>query len=163
MENISAFYPVIFECVVNVVKLIIAIVFSVVILPWVKKCAIPWLKEKRLYGIIKKFVRAAEKLGEAGLIDKKSKLDYVSGLLKKRGINVDAEVRALIESAVGDLDDEISHGMLSLIDALNSASEMEEIVIESGKVSVNEKDPAPETPNAEEEAEEEESAEVEGE
>ena len=136
MENISAFYPVIFECAVNVAKLIIAIVFSVIILPWVKNSAIPWLKEKRLYGTIKKFVRAAEKLGESGIIDKKSKLDYVCGLLVKRGIKVDADVRALIESAVGDLDDEISHGMLSLIDALNSASEMEDIVIENGKVSV---------------------------
>lgn len=123
MENISDFYPAMFQCAVSVVRMLIAIAFSVIIIPWVKKSAIPWLKEKHLYGIITKFVRAAEKLGESGTIDKSAKLDYVMALLAKRNITVDAEVRAMIESAVGDLDDEISQGMAALTEALNSAGE----------------------------------------
>lgn len=136
MENISEFYPMILECAVKVVRLIIAIVFSTIIIPWVKKSAIPWLKEKQLYGIIKKFVRAAEKLADADIISKESKLDYVIGLLTKRGIDVTPEVRAMIESAVGDLDDEIAHGMMSLVEAINNAGEMDNIVFENGKATI---------------------------
>ena len=141
MENISEFYPMILDCVVKAARIIIAIVFSTIIIPWVKKSAIPWLKEKQLYGIIQKFVRAAEKLGEAGTISKESKLDYVIGLLAKRGIDVTPEVRAMIESAVGDLDDELAHGMMSLVEALNNAGDMENIVFEDGKATVNEEEP----------------------
>ena len=136
MENFSEFYPMIVECVVGVAKVVIAIVFGVIIIPWVKKNAIPWLKDKQLYGVIQKFVRAAEKLGEAGTISKDAKLDYVIGLLCRRGIEVTADVRALIESAVGDLDDEVSHGMMSLVEALNTAGDIDNIVIEGGKATV---------------------------
>lgn len=136
MENFSEFYPVILDCAVKAVRLIIAIVFSAIVIPWVKKSAIPWLKEKHLYGIIQKFVRAAEKLGDAGTISKDAKLDYVIGLLGRRGIEVTADVRALIESAVGDLDDEFSHGMMSLVEALNTAGDIDNIVIEGGKATV---------------------------
>ena len=137
MENFSEFYPMIVECVVGVAKVVIAIVFGVIIIPWVKKNAIPWLKDKQLYGVIQKFVRAAEKLGEAGTISKDAKLDYVIGLLGRRGIEVTADVRALIESAVGDLDDEVSHGMMSLVEALNTAGDIDNIVIDGGKATVS--------------------------
>ena len=137
MENFSEFYPMIVDCAVGVAKVIIAIVFGVIIIPWVKKNAIPWLKDKQLYGVIQKFVRAAEKLGEAGTISKDAKLDYVIGLLNKRGVNVTADVRAMIESAVGDLDDEISHGMMSLVEALNTAGDIDNIVIDGGKATVS--------------------------
>ena len=136
MENISEFYPMILDCAVKVVRLIIAIVFSTIVIPWVKKSAIPWLKEKHLYGIIQKFVRAAEKLADSEIISKESKLDYVVGLLVKRGIDVTPEVRAMIESAVGDLDDEIAHGMMSLVEAINNAGDMGEIVFENGKATI---------------------------
>ena len=152
MENISEFYPMILDCVVKAVRIIIAIVFSTIIIPWVKKSAIPWLKEKQLYGIIQKFVRAAEKLGEAGTISKESKLDYVIGLLAKRGIDVTPEVRAMIESAVGDLDDELAHGMMSLVEALNNAGDMESIVFDEGKATVNAEE-SPEETEAKEGAE----------
>ena len=105
MENIAEFYPMITECVVNLIRAVVAVLFGVLILPWVKNSAIPWLKEKQLYGMICKFVRAAEKLGDTGEIDKSSKLDYVITLLKSRGIEFTQEIRALIESAVGELDD----------------------------------------------------------
>lgn len=128
MQNFSEFYPAIFECAVKAVRIIIAIAFSTLIIPWVKNSAIPWLKEKQLYGSICKFVRAAEKLGEVGTISKNAKLDYVIGLLGKRGIEVTADVRAMIESAVGALDDEVSHGMMSLVDAIHTAEGVNEIV-----------------------------------
>lgn len=155
MENISEFYPMILDCLVKAVRIAIAIVFSTIIIPWVKKSAIPWLKEKQLYGIIQKFVRAAEKLADAEIISKESKLDYVISLLVKRGIEVTPEVRAMIESAVGDLDDEITHGMMALVEAINNAGEMENIVFENGKATIevelpeeieDEADPAEEAP-----------------
>lgn len=136
MENINEFYPMILDCAVKVVRLIIAIIFSTIVIPWVKKSAIPWLKEKHLYGIIQKFVRAAEKLADSEIISKESKLDYVIGLLTKRGIDVTPEVRAMIESAVGDLDDEFAHGMLSLAEAISNAGDVDEIVLENGNVTV---------------------------
>ena len=34
---------------------------------------IPWLKEKRLYNIVKSFVQAVEKLSETGVIEKADK------------------------------------------------------------------------------------------
>lgn len=136
MENISEFYPMILDCVVKLVRIVIAIIFSTIVIPWVKKSAIPWLKEKQLYGIIQKFVRAAEKLADAEIISKASKLDYVITLLAKRGIDVTPDVRAMIESAVGDLDDEFAHGMISLAEAINNAGDMEEIVFENGKATI---------------------------
>jgi len=163
MENISEFYPVILECVVKLVRIVIAIIFSTIVIPWVKNSAIPWLKEKQLYGIIQKFVRAAEKLADAELITKESKLDYVISLLVKRGIEVTPEVRAMIESAVGDLDDELAHGMMSLVEAINNAGNMDNVVFENGKATVEvpaggdnkeEEDPAEE--ESEEPVEEEE-------
>ena len=154
MENISEFYPMILDCVVKAVRIIIAIVFSTIVIPWVKNSAIPWLKEKHLYGIIQRFVRAAEKLADSEIITKDSKLAYVTGLLVKRGIEVTPEVRAMIESAVGDLDDEITHGMMSLVEAINNAGEMDSIVFEGGKATVEvevpkEGDDAAEEPAAE--------------
>lgn len=123
MNDITVFYPMITECVVNVVRAVIAIVFGVLVIPWVKNSAIPWLKERQLYGMICKFVRAAEKLAEGGLIDKATKLDYVCGLLKRCGVEVTPEVRALIESAVGDLDDEFSNNIQNLADVILNAKD----------------------------------------
>lgn len=87
---------------------IIGLAFMYIGLPWFKGSVIPWLKEKQLYEIIKKYVRAAEKMGASGAIEKSKKLEYVITLLKNRGVTITDEVRALIESAVGDLDDMFS-------------------------------------------------------
>lgn len=81
---------------------------TILLIPWLKSVAIPWLKEKRLYDTIKHFVRAAEKMGDTGAIPKGDKLAYVIKLLEGRGVKVTDEVRAMIESAVGDLDDMLS-------------------------------------------------------
>lgn len=62
---------------------------------------VPWLKEKKLYGIVKKAVYAAEKWAETHEIDKKA---YVVGKLEAAGIKVTPVVDAFIESAVKELD-----------------------------------------------------------
>lgn len=134
-------YTTLVPLITEILRAVIAIVFSAIIIPWVVRYAIPWLKEKRIYDFVKKLVRAAEKLGEVGTIDKSSKLDYVISILEKKGIEVDAEMRAMIESAVGDLDDELSHNMLSLIDAINRAEDAAELCYDEGKITVTEPEP----------------------
>ena len=133
-------YTALIPVAVDVLRGLIALVFSAIVLPWLVKTAIPWLKEKKMYEFIKKVVRAAEKLGESGTISKEAKLDYVIAVLQKNGIKVDATVRALIESAVGDLDDELTHGMMSLVDAINNADEASELFYSKGKVTTVEMD-----------------------
>lgn len=125
MTDITAFFPMITECTVNVIRAAIAIIFGVLIIPWVKNSAIPWLKEKQLYNTICKFVRAAEKLAEGGQIDKATKLNYVISLLAHSGIKMTPEVRALIESAVGELDDELANNLQNLADAITGAEREE--------------------------------------
>ena len=46
----------------------------------------PWLKEQKIYGQVVKFVRAAEKMAEAGKLDKAKKNAYVVALLEKAGV-----------------------------------------------------------------------------
>jgi len=121
MTDITVLYPMITECVVNLLKIAMMVIFGMLIIPWVKKSAIPWLRERQLYGLICKFVRAAEKLAESGAISKEAKLDYVLGLLAKNGIEVTPVVRALIESAVGELDDALSNQLINLADAITDA------------------------------------------
>lgn len=45
---------------------ICGLVFTGVFIPWLVKTAIPWLKEKHLYTIVSTFVKAAEKMANAG-------------------------------------------------------------------------------------------------
>lgn len=134
--DISTLIP----AITDILKAVIAIVFSCVVLPWVVKTAIPWMKEKRVYDFVKKIVLAAEKLAEAGTIGKESKLDYVTAVLKKRGIEVDAAMRALIECAVAELDYELTHSMMSLVDAINNADDASEFFYTKGKVRTVEMD-----------------------
>lgn len=65
--------------------------------------AVPWLKEKRLYGIVEKFVRAAEKLEEGDYLSE-PKICYVTSRLKQLGYEIDDTIRAYIEAAVKELD-----------------------------------------------------------
>ena len=62
---------------------------------------VPWLKEKRLVGIVRKAVEAAEKLSEHQDIDKK---DYVQHVLACSGIKLNETVEAMIEGCVMELD-----------------------------------------------------------
>lgn len=100
LENISSVIGVVGKAVIVVVS----IYASTLLIPWLKNTAIPWLKEKHLYSIVRSFVLAAEKMAESGQIDKAAKRDYVVGLLAKKGIEVTDDVLALIEMAVMELD-----------------------------------------------------------
>ena len=99
-EILDAILPNILEIVMTIISLVIARYA----IPYIKNDFIPWLKEKRLYGIVKKFVQAAEKMAEAGMIEKVDKKENVIKLLEKKGIVVDVVVEAFIESCVKELD-----------------------------------------------------------
>lgn len=79
-------------------------VFYILLVALVSKILVPWLKEKKVYDTICRFVRAAEKLADAGKIDKAKKKLYVRSLLEKKGVKITPEVDAMIEAAVEDLD-----------------------------------------------------------
>lgn len=91
----------------NLLEIVITVVFSVVaryLIPYIKSDLIPFLKEKRLYGIVKSFVQAAEKMAESGKIEKEYKKDKVIQLLESKGIDIDDITEAFIESCVKELD-----------------------------------------------------------
>ena len=79
-------------------------VVSYYVIPCIKNDFIPWLKEKRLYSTVKKFVQAAEKLAESGAIKKVDKKAKVVELLQNKGIIIDTTTDAFIESCVKELD-----------------------------------------------------------
>lgn len=97
---LDAILPNILEIIITVISLIVAHY----IVPCIKNDIIPWLKEKKLYGTIKKFVQAVEKMAEAGIIEKELKKEKVIELLKKNGIEVNDVVDSFIESCVKELD-----------------------------------------------------------
>ena len=87
----------------NLLEIVFAVLgasFTALVIPWLKDTGLPWLKEKRLYSIVKKFVEAAE----AGTIDKATKKRFVVELLEANGITVTPEIDAFIEAAVKELD-----------------------------------------------------------
>ena len=90
----------VFEIIATVITLLV----TYYVVPFIKNDAIPWLKEKRIYEIIKQLVQAAEKMAESGVIAKVDKKDTVIKLLTDKGIVVTDEISALIESAVKELD-----------------------------------------------------------
>lgn len=90
--------------ILEIVLTIISLVVSYYVIPSIKSDLIPWLKEKRIYSIVKNFVQAVEKMAETGAIDKTTKKAKVIELLQSKGINVDSTVETLIESCVKELD-----------------------------------------------------------
>lgn len=96
----------------NVLEIVIAglfILLTTYVTPWVKNVAgpflkntvIPWLEEKRLYGIVKHFVEAAEKLAENESFDKK---EWVIRKLEEKHVKITPEVEAYIETACKEID-----------------------------------------------------------
>lgn len=83
---------------------VISLVISAYVIPAIKNDLVPWLKDKRIYNTVKKFVQAAEKLAESGAIEKVNKKQEVIKLLEKQGIVVDEKISAFIESAVKEVD-----------------------------------------------------------
>lgn len=96
----DAILPNILDIILTVLSLIIAYY----VIPYIKNDFMPWLKEKRIYSIVKKFVQAVEKLAESGVIEKVDKKKYVINLLEKNGITVNDTVDSFIESCVKELD-----------------------------------------------------------
>lgn len=90
--------------VFEIITTILTLLVSYYVVPFIKNDAIPWLKEKRVYDMIKKFVAAAEKMAESGAITKADKKATVIKLLQNKGIVVTDELSALIESCVKELD-----------------------------------------------------------
>lgn len=83
---------------------ILSIVVSYYVLPAIKNDFVPFLKEKRVYNLVEKFVGAVEKLAETGIIEKFDKKQKVIELLESKGIVINDEVEAFIEGAVKQLD-----------------------------------------------------------
>lgn len=90
--------------ILEIVATVISLVVAYYVIPYIKSDLIPWLKEKRLYGTVKRFVQGAEKLAESGVINKIDKKEYVVQLLEKNGIVVNETVEMFIESCVKELD-----------------------------------------------------------
>lgn len=88
----------------DIIIAIISIVVSYFIIPAIKNDLIPFLKEKRILNIIKKFVEGVEKMAESGIIEKSNKKEKVIELLTNKGITVTPEIDVLIEACVKELD-----------------------------------------------------------
>ncbi len=95
----------------NLLEIILAAISLAVsryVIPFIKNDFIPWLKEKRMYNVVKNFVQAVEKMAESGVIEKVDKKNKVVELLAKNGIVVDEIVDTFIESCVKELDMAVS-------------------------------------------------------
>lgn len=90
--------------VLDMVLAVLSIIVGVYLIPLIKKELKPWMEERRVYGLVSKFVEAAEKLAETGVIEKVDKKNTVLKLLENNGIKVTSTVEAFIESAVKQLD-----------------------------------------------------------
>jgi len=118
------FYTEIASAALKLIFALISVVMGSLVIPWIRTTAIPWLKEKRLYSVVQKFVLAAEKLGETGVIDRSAKKDYVVGLLIKKGYVVDDEVDAFIESAVKEMDMFVESGITEITNEFEISDEV---------------------------------------
>ena len=105
------------EQVIKLIFTALTLVFSSIVLPWIVTNGIPWLKEQRLDGIVKKYVEAAEKMAASGQISKDMKKEFVRHLLEARGIQITEEVNALIEAAVTECDQASAHALFLIHEA----------------------------------------------
>lgn len=65
---------------------------------------IPYLKQIGMYKVVQMAVRAAEKLGVTGAIEKSDKKKYVIAALEKIGVKVTPTIEMMIEAAVKEMD-----------------------------------------------------------
>lgn len=121
----SDFYVALASCLLKVVFSIIGVVFTAIVIPWIKDSLIPWMKEKHVYGIVQTLVKAAEKQAEAGTIAKADKKAYVVQLLEERGIIVTDEIDAFIEAAVMELDIAINTAVVEVAGVLEETEAAE--------------------------------------
>lgn len=88
----------------RLVLLGVTVLFTKIILPFVKNTLVPYLEQKSLFRTIRILVAAAEKQGETGVIPKDKKKFYVISWLKTLGITVTKKEEQMIEAAVEELD-----------------------------------------------------------
>ncbi len=88
----------------EIIAAIISILVSYYVIPMIKTDLVPFLKEKRLYALIKNLVEGAEKMAESGMIEKKDKKATVIKWLEEKGVEITPAVDAFIEAAVKELD-----------------------------------------------------------
>ena len=69
------------------------------------KIGIPWLREQRIFSLIRKLVKGAEKAAEAGKIPKTDKHALVIKLLKMKNIEVTPFLDAFIDAAIKEMDE----------------------------------------------------------
>lgn len=121
----SEFSMALASCLLKVVFSIIGVIFTAVIIPWIKNTFIPWAQEKHIYGIVQTLVKAAEKQAEAGTIAKPDKKAYVIQILEGKGIEVTDEIDAFIEAAVKELDIAVSTAVVEIAGALEDSKAAE--------------------------------------
>ena len=93
MEEIAtAILPSVMEIIGTIVMLLAA------------KVGIPWLREQRIFSLIKKLVKGAEKAAESGKMDKADKHALVVKLLAAKGIEVTPFWDAFIDAAIKEMD-----------------------------------------------------------
>lgn len=127
----NEFTIVIIENLAEIVSAIIGLVFSTIIFPWFRDTAIPWLKEKHLFGRVYRCVKAVEKMAESGAIEKIDKKKHAIKMLEKMGVTVDDNVDAMIEAAVIDLDIALMKGFGILEGVLEEAVVEAEVKVET--------------------------------
>lgn len=121
----NEFTLILVENLAEIVSAAIGLVFSAIVLPWVRNTAIPWLKEKQLFSRVYRCVKAVEKMAESGAIEKIDKKKHAIKLLENMGVTVDENVDAMIEAAVIDLDIALMKGFGILEGVLEEAVEVE--------------------------------------
>ena len=109
----------------RLVLTVITVVMGCIVLPWLRKDGIPWLKEHRLYALVSKFVFAAEKVYEYDVNASRDKYEYVISKLADKGVEITDEVRGYIESAVEELDIITMEAMNGVVDIFDDEEEEE--------------------------------------
>lgn len=113
----------------RLVLLGVTILFTRVILPFVKHTVVPYLEQKSTFNTIRILVRAAEKKGETGAIPKDRKKIWVMSWLETLGITVTEKEKEMIEAAVEELD---KMGQAVIEAVLGEPEEMKEPGIQAG-------------------------------
>lgn len=103
----------------RVVLTAMAVIITSVLIPWLRKECIPWLKERRLYGLVSTFVQAAEKVYQNMSGAGTDKKQFVIDALRDKGYEITDEIAAYIESAVEELDLFTLSAVSGLADAFN--------------------------------------------
>ena len=101
---VESIITIVAENLLEIIAAVISCVVAYYVIPAIKTDLIPWLKDKRMYNMAKKFVQGVEKLYESGVIEKVDKKAEVIRLLEEQGITVDDKLSIFIESAVKEVD-----------------------------------------------------------